>query len=199
MPASRIGIQEGSGKNADTFQRAKGAFNVEDQWVLEGENAEATYVLTALNVSLAVATDHCLQIMSGASFNVRVKSIRIRQFALAGAVNTARFDLFRLTTAGTGGGTITPRPYDTAESAAGCTGMTLPTAKGTEGVLLDRIEMGIVAAHPLTEEATWTYLPGMKPIIIPAGTANGLALKNVGAIATATADIVVRVIETNFL
>lgn len=200
MVESFINVTEGAGKKAHTNQRTIGANVVEDEYTLPGEYAYATYTFSASAVSHATAASHMLQIMAGASLNVRIRKIVVSQRGVPAAVISTEFVFVRLTTAGTGGTVITARPYDGADAAAGATGMTLPTAKGTEGVTLwdESIWLGTVAVPVATNKLVWTQTPGTKPIIIPAGTTNGLAIKN-SAGSTATMDITVEVVETNFV
>jgi hypothetical protein len=98
----------------------------------------------------------------------------------------------RLTTAGTGGGVPTFVTHDQNDSG-GATAMTLPTAKGSEGAVLWRAG----AYFTQTPGAAGTNFPPvldwstsrsalMKPIRIPNGTANGIAIRNETAIAGAT-------------
>jgi hypothetical protein len=145
-----------------------------------------------------------MQLMAGSSLNVRIRSIRIEQVANATSVTILGFDIYRLTPAGTGGTAITARPYDTADAAAGATGMTLPTVKGTEGVLLfgTAIVMRQAAAATGTqpeETYEWRQSPNVKPLIIPAGTANGIAVKIASAVAAGTVLVTIEFVETAFV
>lgn len=199
MAENFVEVTSGSGLKLHTWSRTIGANTVHDEFTLPGEYPLATYSVVATAVSTATANDHLLQIMAGSSLNVRIRSITISQAAAAGSVASARFQLFRLTTAGTGGTSITARPYDTADAAAGATAMTLPSSKGTEGVTLFVESMWLgTAAIPTHRVADWIQTPGTKPILIPAGTSNGLAIKSINAVASATVDIAVEFVETSF-
>ena len=55
------------------------------------------------------------------------------------------------------------------------------------------------AAGQTQDTWEWYQKPGMKPLIIPAGAANGLAFKNVTATAAGTVIIYVEFTETSFL
>jgi len=83
--------------------------------------------------------------------------------------------LRRLTTAGTGGSQYIPEKMDPADSASGFTVMTRPTVKGTEGSVILRGQMDAVQQFPL--DINFEQALG-KPLTIAAGTANGIALKN---------------------
>ncbi len=115
------------------------------------------------------------------------------QVALATTAGTSDFQLLRLTTAGTGGTALTPNPMDPAFAVAGCTGMTLPSSKGTEGVPLWRGQVYFTQTHPTARDREPLVILDLDfdrlriaPPVISAGTANGLCLKNVTGVAAAT-------------
>jgi hypothetical protein len=199
---SSIAVTVGSGKNLHTWDRTISAVLVQDQFVLPGEFPYATYSVLSGAVATATANSHLLQIMAGASLNVRIRRVSIRQGTPPAAVTGMEFQFVRLTTAGTGGGAITPAKFDNADAASGATAQTLPTSKGTEGAVLKDTAAYLMTAATITSPVPsllWEQLPGSKPIIIPAGTANGIAIKNVGALATATMYIEVEFVETSFV
>ena len=205
MPESIVQVTEGAGKKLHTFQRVIGTNTVEDEIVTLGEQYLASYVSVASATNANTANSHMLQIMAGASLKVYVRRLRLFQGAtLAGAATVLDMQVFRLSTAGTGGTVITPAPYDPGDAASGATSMTLPTVKGTETTLLQRFTMGALAAAPTAGgDATliWEWDADrlrVKPIIIAAGTANGIAIKNITALATATFHIVADITEANF-
>lgn len=204
MAEGIVQVTEGSGKKLHTWNRTIGANSVEDEFVLPGEFPYASYFVTPSAASTATLNSHLLQIMAGGSLPVRIRRIVLTQFTNATTAAAMAFHIFRLTTAGTGGTTVTPRPHDTTDAAAGCVGMTLPTVKGTEGVqLFDEsmlMRQAILAtASQNIERWTWEQHPGTKPIIIPAGTTNGIAIKNATAVAGATVQIRVELVETSFV
>jgi hypothetical protein len=186
-------------KNAHTWQRLVGATNVEDEFTLPGEFPLASYTAYAVSVSGATAASHAMQIMAGAALNVRIRRIMIH--GEAATAGTVRFEIMRLTTAGTGGTVITPSKLDNGDPAAGFTVMTLPTVKGTEGAAVWPITVGEAAAAPQTSANSdgWVQHPYSKPLIIPAGIANGITLKVTGAIAATLFDIAIEGVETSFL
>jgi hypothetical protein len=196
---SIVQVTEGSGKKLHTNSYTVGANTVEDEFVVPGEYPYAAYTAVATGVSSATAASHMMQIMAGSSLKVRIRRIRINQLAAAGAVNTIDFNLIRLSTAGTGGTAVTPSKLDTADAASGATAMTLPTVKGTEttGVWDEGMWVGTAAIPPANGRLEWVQHTYSKPIVIPAGTTNGLAIKN-SALASATFTIVIEFVETAF-
>lgn len=190
-------------KNAHTWNRTIGANSIEDEFTLPGEFPYASYVAmtSAANIAIATNNSHIIQVMAGASLPVRIRRIRLWQAAVATTLAFYSFELFRLTTAGTGGTAITPSKLDNADAASGATAMTLPTVKGTEGAALDTIVVTLVAAATANVNMLWewTQLPGMKPIIIPAGVANGICLKNTVAAAAGSVRVAIEFAETNFV
>jgi hypothetical protein len=203
MAESLVQVTEGTGKKLHTNSRVIGVNTVEDEYVLPGEYALASYTLIANNISVATANDHILQIMAGASLNVRIREIRIEQNANATTAQRCDFQLVRLTSAGTGGTAATARPVDSADAAAGATGMTLPTVKGTETVVIEEsiliMRQAIAATQTQPEETIlWAPPPGFKSYIIPAGAANGLAVKSASACPGGTVTVVIKFVETSF-
>jgi hypothetical protein len=194
-----IAVTEGVGKKlaADTY--SENGQVVLDQKVILGEPYLGTFsVSTVSNVSTATTGAHVLQIMAGASLNIRIKHFCFRP-SLEGTLVGDVMALYRLSSAGTGGGAITPSPYDPADTAT-ATAMTLPSAKGTETALL---VPGIMTYHPAVEQTDiykweWNQAPGGKPIIIPAGAANGVAWKAVVGHAGNAVIFHVEFIETSF-
>jgi hypothetical protein len=195
MAESIVQVTEGSGKKLHTNSYTVGANTVEDEFVVLGPYPYATYTVYATAVSGATAASHTMQLMAGGTNKVRVQRITVQQLAVVAAAN--RFEIVRLTTAGTGGTAITARPYDTSDAAAGAAGMTLPGAKGTEGVFLGSLMPNMMTAVGTTNRWEWTAGVASKPITIPAGTTNGIALK-VSGLAASTYDIEIMFVETAF-
>lgn len=205
MPESFVQITEGGGKKLRTFERTVGANNVHEEGVVLGEPYLASYtIVTSTAPSTATSASHLLQIMAGASLKVRIRRIEIYQAVMATAATVQDFSIFRLTTAGTGGTSITPVVMDPADSAASVSPMTLPTVKGTEGTrpalryayLMQTIAASAELTNPI---AVFDFdLPRSKPLIIPAGTSNGIAVKNGAAVAGAQVSFMVWFDESNF-
>lgn len=203
MAESIVTLNAGSGgPKLHTWNRTIGANSVEDEFTLPGEYPLASYVAFAESISIATANDHVMEVMAGASLNLAVRRIHISQNNSAGTAAIATFRLVRLTTAGTGGTAVTPAKYDNGDAASGATAMTLPTTLGTEGTILDREAVPMRNAASTLGGAEdvyeWMAVPNMKSLIVPSGTANGIAIKNMAAIASATVNIRIEFVERNF-
>ena len=116
MADASVVVTAGSGTNLHSDTRTYSGSTKHDQYVLPAEYNLATYKVIAQGVSVATANDHILQIMAGASLNVRLRRFRIEQSANATTVGAKNVELWRLSTAGTGGTAATPRPRNTASS-----------------------------------------------------------------------------------
>lgn len=207
MAESLVQVNSGAGPKLHTWQRTIGANAVEDEVIIHGEPYLATYVIVpAASVSIATAADHVLQIMAGASLNVIVRKLRVFQTQVATTAAINQIDLFRLTTAGTGGTAITPGPYDTGDAAAGAAAMTLPSVKGTEGTRIGTRSFMVVQTVPTgpvgegTLLAEWDFdALRTKGLRIPAGTANGLAVKIINGTAGASVRCEAIISELSFV
>lgn len=203
MAEGIVEVTAGSGTKLHSWSKTVGANTVHDEFTLPGEYPLASYFIYATAISVATTSDHVLQIMAGSSLKVRIRRISIEQLNSASAANLQSFTLIRLTTAGSGGTSVTPRPFDTADSAASCTAMTLPSSKGTEGVTLWGKTLALRQAIATTatqpeETLEWQQHPNTPPIIIPAGTSNGICIKIGTGVSTATVNVIVEVTETSF-
>src|SRR3972149_4253583 len=204
MAESYTNITEGPGKKQHSFQRTIGANAVEDNVVIAGEPYLASYVATVAgvaNVSVANVNDHLMQLMAGASLNLYVRRVHIAQQVLAGSAPLGAWSLCRLTAAGTGVSALTPRPLDPGDAASGATARYAVTAsKGTEGVFLfgESMMLPSTAVAPAGRSDVSFDLLRTKAIRIPAGTSNGIAIKNGAAIASASVVITIWFDEANF-
>lgn len=201
MAEAFINLTEGSGKKAHAWDRTIGANTVLDEFTLPGEYPLATYAIVASGLAWTTTQRDMLQVMAGSSLNVRIRRITITQIAGISAVGLREIVVYRLTSAGTGGTSITARPLDSADAAAGCTAMSKPTSNGTQGVeVLRRGAWWGTSATPSNPTLlTWEPPPGSKPLIIPAGTANGIALTNPVSDGSLQVTIMVEVVETSFV
>jgi hypothetical protein len=204
MPVGAVAVTEGSGKNLHTWQRSVSSVNREEQYIQIGESGLATYNLCyAGAVSTATGDSHILQLMSGSSTYTRVHRITVEQSANATTATLLAVAVYRLSSAGTGGTAVTPRPFDTGDTA-NATGMILPTAKGTETVelmrtvIIMRQAVGTTTTQP-DDFWIWQQQPGKKPLIIPSGTANGIAVKNLSAVAAGSLVVNIEFTETAWL
>jgi len=200
-----IVVTAGSGTDIHSNTRTIAATTKHDQFVLPGEFPYASYTVAISGYSIATAGDHILQIMAGASLNVRIRRVWLEQAAHATSVSIGNFQLMRVTTAGTGGTAVTPGKMDTSDAASGATAMTLPSSKGTESTLIRPARLimrqAIAATVTQPEEAIDFDFRGVgfKSLIIAAGTSNGIVMKNVSAVAGCTVDMYVEFIETAFV
>lgn len=203
MAESIINVTEGSGKKLHTFNRTIGANSVEDEVMLLGEQYLASYYIVG-SAATTTANSHLLQVMAGASLKVRIRRVEISQYALATTAAIMDLALVRLTTAGTGGSAVTPSALDTSDSSSGATAMQLPTAKGTEGAFVgggNAYLMQTAGASTPQVQPLWVWefdRPRSKSLIIAAGTANGIAVKNLTAHAAGGVRINVWFDESNF-
>jgi hypothetical protein len=205
MAESFIQLNSGSGgPKAHTNNRTIGANSVEDEVMLLGENYLAGYSVFTGAISTATANSHILQIMAGGSLKVRIRRIVVHQYGLATAATLMDLRIVRLTTAGTGGTVLTNQAFDLTDAASGASSMSLPTVKGTDTVNFSFSRpymMQTLAASSNLQQPiqTWDFdRPRSKPLIISAGAANGIAVKNVDAVAGATIVVECWFDETNF-
>ena len=207
MAESIVQVTEGSGKKLHTWNRTIGANSVEDEYVLLGENALASYTIYPLSgavTSTATANSHLLQIMAGASLKVRIRRIEMYQTVVATTATLMEVRLIRLSTAGTGGTAVTPQPLDQGDAASGATAMVLPTVKGTETSTIGGgaayMMQTIAASAAMTEPLlVWDFdRPRSKPLILSAGTTNGICVKNSAAVAGGNVCFMVWFDESSF-
>lgn len=202
MAESLVQVTSGGGPKMHTWQWSIGGNNVEDEAVFPGEYPYPTYAVLANGISVATANDHVLQLMAGTTNKVKVRRIRVSQSGLATTAAFGFFEIWRVTTAGTGGTAVTARPMDTANTYSGAA-MTLPTVKGTESVLIDRARILIGQSTTLVQTDVWDW-PEPDPfgrtqsLIIPAGVANGIVVKSTAAIAAASVNVTIWAVEQAF-
>ena len=173
-----------------TWNRTIGANSVETEAMWLEDPHDASYTFSTGGIVTTTALSHLVAINAGATLPVRIRYIRGTQLAAPAAVASLELQLIRTTTAApTGGTVITARPTDSADNPAGATAMTLPTVKATVGVTIgDQAQFLFTGAIPGLAKWEWTWYPanGSKPLIIPAGVVNGIAVTNPLALATAS-------------
>lgn len=201
MPVSSVAVTEGSGKNLHTWQRSISSVNREEQVVLLGEPADPTYTASFDAISIATASSHVIQLMAPVGVYVRVQKIVLWQYAAASTAAVGRIHVMRLTTAGSGGTTVDPQAFD-ADNTAGTTAQTLPSSKGTEGVLLIpfvKVFRQAILATSTQDDGpiSWQASPRGQSIILDPST--GLILKNIAAHASATVSGYIEFTETAWL
>src|SRR3990167_1400566 len=202
MAESSLEVTAGSGTKLQTSSRMQAAATVEAQHVLLGQDGRATYTAIAQNVSIAVSLDHVLQLMGDGTNYCELVEVHIYQSDTATAVGTADIRIYRISTAGTGGGTVSARPMDAGDTdpyGGGC--MTLPTVKGSEGNLLRSFHLGVVAAEPLNalNSVHWTGPEGTKGPRWGTATSDGLAFKIVSGLASTSVTIEATFRRTSYL
>ena len=202
MTVSTIGVADADvvDKYLHTNQRTISSTAREDQYVLPGEGAYPTYSALAVSISIGTANAHVLQIMGDGSNYTRIKRITMTPTSdLPAAVSNARFRLVRLSTAGTGGSSVTPAPFDSADTYGGGS-MTLPSSKGTTGAILLNWRMTFPTAYGASQYTyAWEQKPGMKPIICGTATSNGLAIEVMDATTSCAVDATIEFITTSYL
>ena len=179
-------------KNLHTFGRTIGGTAKEDQTAILTEPFLPTYTAAAQNVITTTSASHLFFLQGDGTLYTRVHWFEIEQQVLAGGAATAEIRVYRTTTAGTGGTAISCYPVDGGDTSPYAGGaMTLPTVKGTEGVLLYQKRLSILAAAPITATMRWEQSIYEKPWIIAPAVTNGLAWKLITGIATSTLNITV--------
>lgn len=190
-------ITEGSGKKLHTFDRVVGANTVHDEIVVVGAPYLAAYSVVANALTIA-GNDKLLVLFAGASEKLRVYRIRVQQAAIASAGDLLVFGISRTTSAGTGGTVLTPHPHETTD-AASASAISKPTGGAALGVEIGRRFAPLLSTYPMGTFTEWVAVDGVKPIVIPAGTANGLAVVALGTPAgTPTVNVEIVFSAANF-
>ncbi len=145
-----------------------------------GQSAYPTYTAT-VNGQANTASAHAIVIEAPAGSAVRILKVRILAPGIQTTAGVRLIQLIRTTTAGTGGA-VTPAPADSADGAYGGICRAKPTA-GTAGTVLQDIPVFVPTALAAFVPILLDYAePTMeKAPVIPAGTANGIALLDPGA------------------
>src|SRR3990167_1127884 len=151
MAESGAGITTGTDLYFHTWTHTVSGNTRHDQIVKIGRAFEATYCGIGTG-SVATTADHVFVLHAGADYDVWLDNIVIAQGGLAAAAGRAIFGLYRVSTAGTGGGAVTARPLDAADTDPfGGSMFTIPSSKGTEGNLLWRRSLWLVASAPYVD------------------------------------------------
>jgi hypothetical protein len=207
MAQATLAVNAGAGTLLDYFSRSKNGNTVLVPSVWMDEHPGAMYfVPTGSGVSLATAASHPIEVMAGASLPLYVRRIVLYQVGLATTASTTDMIVGRLSSAGTGGTVLGVSAIDSTDAAAGMTGMSLPTGKGTEAassfwrgqVYLNQTLPTFAAGEAmkildLDFDKLRTKVPR-----IAAGTSNGIYVKNISAIAAATITAIVYATEWNY-
>lgn len=201
VSAIPIADAESPDRYLHAYTRTIGGTAREDQVFQLADTEYPTYIALANNVSTATGDDHLMMLMGDGTSYIRVKRFVVQQsYDFPASAAYLRVALYRLTTAGSGGGTVTARPYDAADAAYGGTIQTLPSSKGTEGTLLWAGQLYLpVSPGGASSSMEWRQEPTTKPIVIGASADSGLAWKVTAAVASATVDVRVLFTTTSYL
>lgn len=201
MAESFVNVTEGSGKKLHTNTRTIGSDTVHDEVTVAGEPYLASAFAYFDAVGCATNDDHTIQLMAGANNKLRIRRIWIQQREGPSASGRLVFQVLRLTTAGTGGSAGTITVADPSDSVGATSRVGITASKGTEGAILFPMVLPIAQNDPnnVPPVARWEQHPYSKPIIVSAGTANGIALKmDLGANATVTVSGFIEFTESSF-
>lgn len=204
MAESYSAYTPGSGGKYHVNNRTIGANSVDQQVILHGEPYLAAYSITTASITIATANAHLLEIMAGSTLPVYLRSIRVYLSVLVTTAAIATWELWRLSSVGTGGTSITPAPLDTTDSASGATAKSLPSPGGTETTKLWSGTTSLEQTAPTAGASTlivdldFDDLFRTKVPRIAAGTSNGLALKWVSASTGASAIVTAQISEATF-
>lgn len=193
---SYISFDEGSARKWSFVQRSIASNTVEEMKAVISEPYLPVYsAITTSAVSTGTANSHLMAI-SGSTLNrLYIRRVLVTQLANAGASTKAVLQLVRLTTSGSGGTAITPRTYDNADGATTASAQTLPSSKGTEGTILwtgtgNLMAAAASAANDFVIDWVWDA-PHRRSPTVAAGTSNGIALKLITSVASATVHIAI--------
>lgn len=190
-------------KKVHTNSYTVGANTVEDEVVVFGPYPYPTYTALIQAASIAVAGDHLITLNSAAGTKTRIHLIRLRWSGPGTAAVVRAFPILRTTTTNpTGGKAITIAAHDTVDTV-GATARSIPAVKGTESTVIKVAELNVTQALSATatnphEVWEWRQAPNGKPITLPSGVTNGLAVKNSTALAAGTVSIEIEFTETAF-
>jgi hypothetical protein len=169
---------------------------VQQQTITIGEQFQPTYTAVAPGVSASTVNSHMLEIMAGGSLNVRIRRIVMTQVTASAVVNVFSLQLWRLTSAGTGGTVVAITQYDSSDTP-GATARSLPSSKGAETgnpFWLETLWASSAAIPTGRDSFRWQQSPNGKPILLAPGA--GIAIKNTILLTAATWDITVEFVET---
>lgn len=204
MTTSYVSFDEGSTKQVRTTERTDPADGTVYEWMYAAsEPILDAYTVAATNISGTTADSHLLQIMSGASNLVGIRRITIYQNAAANTTRQVRFALYRLSSAGTSGSSVTPSKLHPSSASNEAAAATLPTSKGTETDLVGGIHAAIIQST-ITNQANGPLLDiefgndRERAMWSAAGTGNGMCIKNLVADSSVTYDIFVRFVEADW-
>jgi hypothetical protein len=192
--AANVQISQGSGTRLATASYLEGGVTVHDEKTILGEQYLPLYGVigpAVAGLSIAVANDHTIEIMAGATLNLYIRHLLVYQVVAATTAAFAQFQILSLTTAGTGGTVLNaPVRIDNSDAVAGATAMSLPTVKGTESRRLWQGSYMMTQTVPtaggqcLMFDIDFDRLR-QKSVLVANGVANGICFKNITAVAGA--------------
>jgi hypothetical protein len=154
--------------------------------VMAGQPAIPTYILGTGPLAPTAAMDLAV-IEAPASGVIRLQRIVIWNPGILTAAALVALQLIRKTTAGTAG-VVTPSPADPAASAYGGVCRAGVTTRGTDGTVIDTISVftptALAQFYPIVID--YGDANAIQSPVIPAGTANGIALKHPGGAGAAS-------------
>lgn len=154
----------------------------------QGNSQKATYTISTLTAAPATANYAVLNIEAGATKTARVRRLIISNPGFGTAAAALDFELVRTTTASSAGTAVTPAPHDTTNAAYSGVARKDGATLGTIGTQLTTFTI----VQPATAVAAFTpivfefYGQMSQALTIPAGTANGIALRCINGNAGAT-------------
>ena len=203
MTVSTVGVAEPVAPDAflHTNARTIALVDREDQYVLPGQNAYATYTAIADGITIETTASHLLMIQAdGTNYTRLLRAWVTPTDDVPAAASVVNIEIVRTTTAGSSGSAVTPAPMDTADTYAGVV-QTLPSSKGTEGAVLWQRRVALPATAAITVPSVPFYEASRwgKPIVFGAGTGAGIVFKVEAGVASATVDIVAEFITSSYL
>lgn len=200
MSDASIKILDGDGATEylHTDEKSYGGTNKNDQYTLLADSRRVTYTAVMEAVSCATSAAHVAILQADGTNYTKLWGIDIQQVGLPTAA-LANFQILRTTTAGSGGTSISAYPMDGADTSPyGGVIQTLPSSKGTEGVMLLKRRISMVAALPVSSDQSWSWRAdtNQKPITVGTANTGGVCLKIVTGIASLTVDVILHFYTT---
>lgn len=155
-------------------------YQVAPQVITGGQSDDPTYCVSVSAQANTAATE-AIVIEAPAGGAVRIQRIEITAPGIQTTAGVRILQVLRTTTAGTGGAVV-PTVMDGSDAAYGGIARAKPTA-GTESTVLFEIPLfvptALAAFVPIMVD--FAAVDSLKTPVIPAGVANGIALKDPGA------------------
>lgn len=196
---SFVQITQGDDAKLHTIERPLGVNSVHDSVMLAGEPYRATYTVVASAVSTALNAGRLLSIFAGPDLPVRLWFVSVSQQGLATAAGRADIFIQRIIVLGTPGTAASITKHDSSDPDPGFTAESLHQGSSMSGIFA-REGLTLAAAHPIIAPNAEFDFRGAhtKPIIIPPGVSNGLAIVIAAGIAGGSVHIAAIVDEGEF-